>query len=196
MYNYIFRYGLLLLGVVAAYGQAPDAPMPNKSVATFAAAKTALVPAASATDIAVLSGNATNTVVVSKIVLSCTQTTAGQFTVQLFIRTTADTSGTSTGSPTTFPLDQNNASSVSSVLTYTANPTVNDATARLIDSQVIGMMAPATASPNDIYVWTPSMGQSIVLRGTAQQAALNFNGTTLTGGSCNLRFQWMEIVGY
>lgn len=187
---------LSLIWSLVAFGQAPTATLPAKGAASYAAAKTGLASAASATDIAVLSGNATNTVVVSKVVVSCTQTTAGIITLQLMIRTTADSGGTSTGSPSSFPLDQNNSAASSSVLTYTANPTVNDGTNRLIDSVLIGCMATGTASPNDIYIWTPPPGQSVVLRGTAQQLAVNLNGSTVTGGSFNIRYQWMELGGY
>jgi len=171
------------------------ARVPATSLATYAAAKTGLATAASATDIAVLSGNSTNTVIVTKIMMSCTQTTAGIIDVQLLIRTTADSGGTSTGSPSAYPLDQNNASASSAVLTYTANPTVNDGTARLIDSYKLGVLAPGSVSPADVYIWTPSMGQSIVLRGTAQQAALNLNATTVTSSSCDIRYQWIETTG-
>jgi hypothetical protein len=92
-------------------------------VASYVASKQGLASAASATDIAVLSGNASNTVIVTKIMVSCTQTTAGIIDLILLKRSTADTAGTSTGSPTTVPLDSSNAAGSSSVLTYTANPT-------------------------------------------------------------------------
>lgn len=183
---------ILLVLLLAELGQ----PQQVQSFATYAAAKTGLVVASAATDIAVLSGNATNTVVVTRITMSCTQTTSGIIDVQLMIRTTADTMGTSTGSPTTFPLDQNNAAAKSSVLTYTANPTVNDGTNRLIDSYKMNALAPAATSPADIYIWVPSitLGQSIILRGTAQQAALNLNAQTVSGSSCDIRFQWIETT--
>jgi hypothetical protein len=190
------RRALLILALVQSLlAQTPTAVSPAYYTATYAATKLGLVPASSPTDIAVLSGNATNRVVVTYVSLSCTQTTAGIIQVQLMIRTTADSGGTSTGSPTTFPLDENNASAVSSVLTYTANPTVNDGTNRPIDSQLVGVMAPASSVPNDIYVWKPNIGQSVVLRGTAQQVAINLNGTTLTGGSCDVTFRWIETTG-
>lgn len=169
--------------------------MPANGQTTYAASKVGLAPAASPTDIAVLSGNATNVVTPIYVSVSCTQTTSGIIDIQLLIRTTADSAGTSTGSPTTFPMDQNNLAAVSSVLTYTANPTVNDGTTRVIDSQKIAALAPATASPNDIYIWKPTMGQSVILRGTAQQLAVNLNGVSLSGGSCDVTFRWIESLG-
>lgn len=166
--------------------------IPN-GLTTYAASKQGLVPAASPTDIAVLPGNATNTVIITLVSLSCTQTTAGIVDVQLIKRSAADTSGTSSNT-TVVPLDSGNAAAVSVPITYTANPSVG-ASVGNVDVQKVGMMAPATASPNDFYFWKPTMGQSVVLRGTAQQLAVNLNGVTLTGGSCDVTFQWIETTG-
>jgi hypothetical protein len=69
---------------------------------------------------------------------------------------------------------------LSSVLTYTANPTTGSLVGN-VDTIKLGCMATGTTSPNDIYIWRPSMGQSIVLRGTAQQIAVNLNAATVTG---------------
>jgi hypothetical protein len=149
--------------------------------------------AASATDIAVLPGNATNTVVVSQVEVSCTQTTAGINDILLVKRSSADTSGTSSAM-TAVPFDSNNAAAVSAPLFYTANPTTGTLVGT-VDRQKIGMMATATASPNDVYIWKPNVGQSITLRGTAQQLAVNLNGVTVTGGSCAVTFTWVETTG-
>jgi hypothetical protein len=78
--------------------------------------------AASATDIAILPGNATNKVLVNKVTVSCTQTTAGIITLQLIKRSTADTSGTSSNM-TVVPDYSSYAAGVSVPKTYTANPT-------------------------------------------------------------------------
>jgi|SRR6185503_15266324 len=164
------------------------------NITTYAASKQGLAPAATPTDIAVLSGNATNTVIVTWVSMSCTATTAGIIDILLLMRTTADSGGTST-TITGRPLDTNNAAAVSSVLAYTANPTINDGTVRNIDAHKIGVMAAGTATPNDIYIWRPAMGQSVTLRGTAQQLAINLNSVTLTGGSCDINYQWIETTG-
>jgi hypothetical protein len=44
-------------------------------------------------------------------------------------------------------------------------------------------------------VWRPTFGQSVTLRGTAQQIAVNLNSVTLTGGTCNVTFRWVETTG-
>lgn len=159
---------------------------------TFAANKIGLAPAASPTDIAVLPGNATNTVIVTRVEMSCTQTTAGLIDVVLAKRSTADSGGTSAAMPAV-PMDSGNTAAVSAPLSYTANPTTGTLVGNL-DSKKIGVMA-TTTTGNDYYLWVPGMGQSIVLRGTTEQIALNLNAVTLTGGSCDITFQWIETTG-
>jgi hypothetical protein len=186
---------LLAANLSLVWAQAPQSTVPGRgnAIATYGAAFTALAPASSATDIAVLSGNATNVVVVTYAELQCTQTTAGIATVRFLIRTAADSGGTSS-SITGYTYDQNNSNTtaVSTVTTYTANPTVNDGTNRLVSSQLIGMLGTSTPSPNDLAIWFPHKGQAVVLRGTAQQFAMNLNGATISGASCNGYFEWME----
>lgn len=178
---------LLLLAPASGVAQVlrPD-------LTTYAASKTGLVVAALATDIAVLSGNATTVVLVSDVTLSCTQTTAGVVDVQLVKRSTANTAGTATASTST-PLDSNNAAAVSSVLTYTANPTTGTLVGQ-VDAAKVLVGAPATAAAG-AYVWKPALGQTVTLRGTAQQLAVNLNGVTVTGGACNVTFRWIETAG-
>jgi hypothetical protein len=162
---------------------------------TYSAAKT-VTAAASPTDVFGLPGNATNTVVVTRAELSCTQTTAGIITATLLTRGTADSAGTSTNT-TIGKMDRNNATAVSVPLSYTANPTVNDASPTLIREFQVGAMAAATAAPNDIaiYAASGSLGQGIVLRGTAQVLYWNFGGTAITGLKCTSTFQWIETTG-
>lgn len=163
------------------------------NVTSYKANKVGLASAATATDIAVLPGNATNTVIVTGVKVSCTQTTAGIVDLLLIQRTTADTGGTS-GAMTAVKNDTGNGAAVSAPLTYTANPTVNS-TVGNYDSAKIACLAPATAGAADMYIWRPGMGQSIVLRGTAQQLAVNLNSTTVTGGSFDITFEWIESSG-
>jgi hypothetical protein len=153
-------------------------------------ASTTVASAASATDIAVMPGNATNTAIITRVIVSCTQTTAGIITLNLIQRNTADTAGTSSAM-TAVKDDQNYAAAVSAPLKYTANPTVNS-TIGNIDTLDVGCMATGTASPNDVYVFRPP--KPIVERGTAQQLAVNLGGVTVTGSSFTITFEWMETT--
>lgn len=146
--------------------------------------------ASSTTDNAVMPGNATNTVILTKVTVTCTQTTAGILNVELLKRSAADTGGTS-AAMTAVPDDSNYAAAVSAPLSYTGTgPSVGAAVGDLDNAQV-GCMAAATASANDIYVFKPA--KPIVLRGTAQQVAVNLGGA-VTGGNITVTFDWLETT--
>lgn len=164
-------------------------PYPDTTTTSYHASKN-VASAASATDIAVLPGNATNTVIVYRVQVTCTQTTAGIITLQLIKRSTADTAGTSSAI-TAVPDDSSYAAGVSAPLVYTANPTTGTAVGNL-DTVLFGCMATGTTSPNDIYIFKPA--KPIILRGTAQQLAVNLNGATVTGGSFNVTFDYAETT--
>jgi len=155
---------------------------------SFAASKS--FAGSSTTDNAVLPGNASNTVLVTRILVSCTQTTAGIISLSIIKRSAADTSGTSS-SMTAVPDDSTFSAAVSAPLSYTGTgPTVGSAVGN-VDTYQLGCMASGTASPNDIYILDRRL-KPIVLRGTAQQLAVNFGGA-ITGGSLTVTFEWEEI---
>lgn len=162
---------------------------------SYSATKQGLALAASATDIATLTGSATKTVRVTHVEYSGLATTILNTSVELFVRTTADSGGTSTA-PAAIPHDQNSAAATAAVAVYTANPTVNDGTARPIRSQkaLHNLAAPAAGSESTRVIWDfmnrPS--QAIVLRGVAQQLAVNLAGVTVAGGAADITFEWTE----
>lgn len=156
-----------------------------------------VAPAATATDIATMPGNATNTVLVTGIRVSCTQTTGSIINLSILMRTTADSAGT----PVTTTIhkdDSNYAAASSAPKTWTANPTKGTLEA-MVDSVKLGCLAPGTVSPNDIYI-SPSNWRMkpMVLRGTAQELEVNLGapidgtGTTVSGGSFLITFEWIE----
>jgi hypothetical protein len=149
------------------------------------------------TDIAVMPGNATNTVLLTGIRFTCVQTTAGIINLSILKRSTADTAGT-TQAMTTVPDDSNYSAASSPPVAYTAPPTKGTLVGAL-DIARVGCLAAATASPNDIYI-SPSNWRMkpIVLRGTAQQVAVNVAtpidgaGTAIAGSIINVTFEWIE----
>ncbi len=158
----------------------------------YSATVRGLASAASATDIAVLPGTATKTVVLVGVEISCTQTTAGIIDVQLIKRSSADTAGTSTAMGIT-PHSSRLPAAVSAPLSYTANPTLGS-TINNIDTFKLACLAPATATPADIYIGTARLwGGPIFLYTTAEQVAVNLNGVTVTGSSFNIVFHWLEF---
>lgn len=179
------------LNTGAGSGLAWVAGLPEPSIASYSASAT-VASAASATDIAVVPGNATNTVLVTEVRVSCTQTTAGIIELHLLKRSTADTAGTSVGM-TEVPDDANYAAASSALLTYTANPTTGSLVGD-VDIVKLGCLATGTTAANDLYV-ANFRQKPIVLRGTAQQLAVNLNGVTVSGGNFAITFKWIETVG-
>lgn len=163
--------------------------------ASYSATKQGLVTAASATDICTLTGSATKTVRVTRLEVSGVATTILETSVEVLVRTAADSGGTSTA-PLAIPHDQNSAAASAVVAVYTANPTVNDATARPIRSQKVlfNLAAPAAGSESSRFVldFGNRPSQAIVLRGVAQQLAINLNGVTIAGPSVDITLEWTE----
>lgn len=149
--------------------------------------------ASSTTDNWRISGNASNTVIVTKLTVTCTETTAAQVSVQLIKRSTAGSGGTA-ATVTAVPLDSNKAAASSVVNSYTGTgPTVGTIVGNIDDAQ-FGCMAAATATPNDIYIPSTSPGAPIaVLRTAAEGIALNFGGA-LTGGNLTVSVEWTEVT--
>jgi hypothetical protein len=148
--------------------------------------------ASSTTDNAVMPGNASNTVLLTAIRLTCTQTTAGNINVEIIKRSAADTSGTS-AAMIAVPDDSNYSAATSAPLSYTGTGPSAGAAVGDIDNAQIGCMAPATATPNDIYLLNRRQ-KPIVLRGTSQQVAVNIGNAALSGGNLTVTFEWIETA--
>lgn len=169
--------------------------------ATYSAAKVGLVPGSSATDIFTLTGSATKIVRVTRIEIAGTSTSASgaALDVLLLKRSTANTLGTSTGSPTPVPHDSADAVATATVLAYTAVPTTGTLVGTAIRNQKL-MLALATDTssdfpPMDRIVWEfgnrPSKG--LVLRGIGEVLAINLNAATPTAtASFDIAIEWTE----
>lgn len=157
---------------------------------TFSAVANVTV-AALATDIAILPGNATNHVWMTKVEISGIQTVAGQVDILLIKRSTANAAGTS-AAMTVVPHDAGDAPAVSVPLSYTANPTPGAAVGT-IKRGYQAVAAPATATAAAPYAWEGGVvGKGIKLMGVNEGLAINLNGVTVTGGVLSVRFEWRE----
>jgi hypothetical protein len=185
--------GNKILGTPTAplYTALVPATMPASYKASTGA--TGFAAAASATDIFAISGSSTSgvAILVTRIVASCTQNTAGMVAIQVLRRSTADSAGTNI----TESLDDSKfGASGATVAQYTANPTLGTQFGGPVDAQQIGCMAAATASANDAYVLDLTQ-KPIVLRGAAEQLAVNLNGVTVTGNKFTITVYYMAVVG-
>ena len=160
--------------------------------ATFSVSINGLALAALATDVFTITGSASKTIRVTQVRFSAVQTTASQVGVVLLRRSTADTGGTSTA-PTAVSYDTNNAAATATLAAYTANPTTGTLVGNLYGQRVF---VPGAATASDAQGLSETFGdfgqQPLVLRGVAQQLAINLAGVTVTGGSANITVEWTE----
>jgi hypothetical protein len=162
------------------------------SKTTYSASATNFTPAATPSDVCVMPGSATKTVRVTRIMVQGFATTKGSMNLAIIKRTTADSAGTS-AALTVIPYDSSDAAGTAAPLKYTANPTVNS-TVGTYDVKSLNF---AVAGDESVpYVFDTGYrggAKALVLRGTAQQIAVNFGGGTVpTGGTVGCSFEWTE----
>lgn len=162
----------------------------EKNIRTYSAS-TNVATAAAATDIFTITGSASATVFVTQVIVSGVQTTAGLQDVQLILRSTADTLGTS-GAVTAVPHDSTDAAASATVLAYTANPTTGTPVGTFRRGYV--PVAGATSVVNPLVIFDfGKRGKPMTLRGIAQVLAVNLGGATLTGGTFDISVEWYEV---
>lgn len=163
----------------------------EKNQRTYSAAGS-VAAAAAATDIFTITGSATTTVFVTAVTISGVQTTAGVVDVQLMMRSTADTAGTS-GAVTAVPSDSTDAAATATVLAYTANPTTGTPIGTVRRAYVpVDAPASVVGSEQIVFDFT-ARGKPLTLRGIAQVLAVNLNGATLAGGVFDITVEWYEV---
>lgn len=160
-----------------------------RSAKTFSATANITIGTA-ATDTFVLPGNATNTVYVTKIIISGMATAASAGLIQLIRRSTALTGGTSSnmsvvGHDTT-------DTGISVPISYTINPTGGGSVVGTLRVQWLGYGS-TTAIPSPIIWEFGDKGKEILLSGVAQNISINLNSTTPAGGNLSVTFEWVEI---
>ncbi len=173
------------------------------SVTSFAAAGNGIVPAASATDVACLTGVANNVVRLQRIRLTGSAGTAVVVPVTLQYRTAADTGGTpavTTALPVPYKVDGGTAGGATnaSTIAYTANPTIPDTTARpiAVGNLVLTLTGTATgAYAGLVFDWSGSRYEEApTLRTAAQQVCVNFSAVSVSSGLVGVSFEWTEAA--
>lgn len=169
-----------------------------QSKATYGVACPAFSPPATPTDMATLFGSASKTIFVYGVSISTVQTTAGINRIYLVKRSTANSGGTS-AAPTIVPYDSGSAAATATVLSYTVNPTTGNLVGNIciqnVNSPILATGITYGQGSVDMYARTTSftLDTPIILRGTAQGIALNFNGAALpTGLSVVANWVWTE----
>jgi len=101
--------------------------------------------------------------------------------VQLIKRSTASTGGTPTA-PTIAPHDSNDAAPTAVVNSFAANPSALGTIVGIVRASKLNLGATGAAG-SIVWDFTTRNGQGIVLRGVAQQLALNWNGASVPAGT-------------
>lgn len=159
---------------------------------SYSAAIVGLASAVLATDVFTITGSASKTIRITKLEITLT-TTAGtgvNLNISVIKRSTANTGGTST-ILTDVPHDSTDAAGTATVRAYTVNPTVLGTTVGAIRGVKYAVGANNTI---DLITWDfgNRPAKAIVLRGTTETLAINFNATTVVGGSAAIHVEWTE----
>lgn len=153
----------------------------------YSANAAAITTAATATDVVTLTGSATKTVRVHRVVVNGIATAATAVQVGLVKRSTANTGGTSAGL-TEVPLNSQGPAASATGLSYTANPTPGTSVGTVALRRVL-FGTSATEAPATVF----DFGDwPVELRGTGEVLAVNLGGVTVTGGSLNADLFWTE----
>lgn len=202
--------GLLALGnaALAQVNAVPQVGLTTGYLAktTYSSAFFGLVPASSATDLVCIAGSATKTIRVDRIAIGGTAGTLVAAPIQVVRRATADTGGTAattTANPgvTTQIASRDTGQSLNTaasavLISYTANPTINDSAPVYIDSLMLVLNLTSTASPQDtIFDWSRDIENNVqtpTLRGAAQQLCVNLAAVSISSGVVNGSITWTE----
>lgn len=158
----------------------------------------AFAAAATATDIATLTGSATKTIKVFNAGFSGIQTTGDIENVTLIKRSTANTGGTS-AAMSIIPFDSQDGAASATALIYTANPTLGTSLGALRASKVTvpSTTVGTTSSAQCEKIWNfegpdGTFKKPLYLRGTSEVLCINLNGATFAGNSISCFFEWTE----
>lgn len=169
--------------------------------ASYSAVALALPPAASATDIACIAGSATKTIIIRKIVISGSAGTlvTAPFTLRRY--TSVDTAGTAATTTanwanTISKRDTTDPAASATLISYSANPTINDASPTYIASAELTLPVTSAGTVTRPLIWdfdTPfSFVKGVVLRGASQQACINLNAVSVSSGLLHVAIDWTE----
>ena len=187
------------------YSQPVNLKGQGSGLATYSASGKAYAGYATPTDMLVLGGSSSKTILVLQFLLQIAETTATLRTVDFIKRTSANTGGTATN-PAAVPYDTQNPAASAVVSLYSAAPTSLGGTTNggTIYSASVATST-TTAAGGAFGINTPVAGgrqiaispfdfrQAITLRGAGESLAANFGGLALPAGfTANWMLEWAE----
>lgn len=171
----------------------------ESTINTYSATAIGLVPAATATDIACISGSSSRVIRVLAIRISGSTGTAISTPVVITKRVTLNTGGTAaTGNalPVPYAVDPTDAAPTATTTAYTANPTITDTTPGFIDAAVASFALTTTTggAPLQFNWLTHIYNEPPTLRTATQQVCVNLNGATIATGLLAVSLLWTEAA--
>lgn len=198
---------LLGLGLIApAFGQINTVPQVGVisgivKKASYSAVALALPPAASATDIACIAGSSTKTIIVRRIIITGTAGTLVTAPFTLLKYASVDSGGTAATTTanwanTISKRDSGDPAASATLISYSANPTINDSSPTYVASAHLTVPTTAAGTSTRPLIWefdTPfSFVKGPVLRGTSQQLCVNLNAVSISSGLLHVSIDWTE----
>lgn len=165
------------------------------TVDSFGASGYGIVPVASATDLACITGSATKVTRVQRVVVSGLAGTAITVPVVLTKHTVANTGGTAastTALPVPRAMDSNGAAATATTTAYVANPTVDASAVQLASQYMTFGVTTVAGSIANFDFTSRNYAQAPILRGVAQQVCVNLGGTSISSGLAAVAFYWTE----
>jgi len=169
-------------------------PLPT---VTYSASVGSVVMALLPTDVFTITGSATKTIKIYKVIASGSQNTAALRDIFLVKRSTANSGGVST-TLNNVANDSSNSSATAVVRAYTANPTLGTlvGNVRTRSWPLLGNSPGNNGQfgPDNtiIFDFESKEAQPITLRGTNEVLAVNFNSITSAGSSMHFTITWTE----
>jgi hypothetical protein len=166
----------------------------GSTLATYRAVVADMTPAATATDVVTLCGSASKTIKLSRIQVTADATNPSVIDFYSYLRTAANTGGTSSVVATA-TLDQTNSAATAVVTKYTANAAALGAGILIAADHYALPAAASTGYPG--MPWIEDFGirntQPVVLRGTANCFAFGMNGEVIPAGTVlYINLEWTE----
>lgn len=164
---------------------------------TFSAASPQITPASSTQDICSISGSATKNIRVRRIIVNATGAAASVTEpIAILKRSTAYTAGAGSAI-TQVPYDSTNSltgaaqttGTAAMVEAWTSNPTAGTLVGAI--SEQLFFIGSTTTAGHQITFTFGERGSAIILRGAAQNLAVNFAGNTISG-TVSCTFEWTE----
>jgi hypothetical protein len=180
--------------IVAAGVEPLSVQITDTQKATYMAVSTSFAPGATPQDIFTLTGSASKTIRVTRVMVDASATAATVCPIFFTKRSSAHTGGTS-ASVTAVPVDSASAAATGTVLQWTANSTGGGALVGNLAGYRTVIPTPASIMTHPLVDFDFSQGptQAVVLRGTAQVFGVNLAGiTAIAGWLFHVTIVWTE----